>query len=247
MVEFEPVTVQQAQFLVGIPAEEINRAIDRGLVEKHVVLVTEPAPAKRVKVRRTPRGRRSRSASSSKTYGLVLPKTVTRKVRTLGRSELLYFALGREVHESFTPEARKKLYEAIKALPEGANKVSIGPVDIALKPAIARVNARVRALRDARTGIVEPARKEPVFKGTEIPVHLIAALAEGQGVDETLADYPSLTRKQVLRAVDYARAYPKKGRPYPGRSLKRSLSALAQAGVFDTSADAEPLGPDHFK
>ncbi len=97
------------------------------------------------------------------------------------------------------------------------------------------------------TGINALAGGEPVFRGTDIGVYQIAALADGQGVDETLDDYPSLKRKQVLRALNYARAYPKKGRPYPTRSFKRAVSQMAESGVFTVDEDAPPLLPDDFR
>jgi len=106
---------------------------------------------------------------------------------------------------------------------------------------------RYRALRDIRTGIVEQPGGEPMFKSVAVPVYLIAALAEGQGVASTLADYPNLKRKQVERALDYARAYPKKGRPYPVRSLKSAVAELAAAGVFAPLEDPPEIGPDDFR
>ena len=41
-----------------------------------------------------------------------------------------------------------------------------------------------------------------------------------------IGDYPGLAREQVEAAAEYARAYPKRGRPYPRRSLKRMLAEL---------------------
>lgn len=79
-----------------------------------------------------------------------------------------------------------------------------------------------------------------MFKGTDISVYRIAALAEGQGIEETLEDYPSLNAKQVGRALEYARAYPKKGRPYPGQSFKRAAAALAASGAFSIDT-GEPV------
>jgi uncharacterized protein (DUF433 family) len=244
MAEIEPVTLQEAQFLVGRPVDEINKAIERGEVEKRVVLVVEPAKTPRKKVRRGPRSGRTRTKT---VHGYVMPKTVTQKVRKLGENDLVYLALGRDVQENFTPSARKLLYQAIKTRPTGADKVSIGPVDVALKPAIIQLMKRYRALQDIRTGILERPGAEPVFKSAAIPVYLIAALVEGQGIEATLADYPSLKRKQVERARDYARAYPKKGRPYPARSLKSAVAELAAAGVFAPLEDPPQIGPDDFR
>jgi uncharacterized protein (DUF433 family) len=42
-------------------------------------------------------------------------------------------------------------------------------------------------------------------KGTRIPVHqIVRMLANGDGIDDMLADYPSLTREDILAALDYA-------------------------------------------
>jgi uncharacterized protein (DUF433 family) len=68
--------------------------------------------------------------------------------------------------------------------------------------------------------------EEPVIPGTTVPVYLIAGLTEGQTVAEILEDYPSLTRDQVTLAVEYAKAFPKKGRPYPTRSFTRMIADL---------------------
>jgi uncharacterized protein (DUF433 family) len=48
---------------------------------------------------------------------------------------------------------------------------------------------------------------KPVIKGTHITVELILTrLGEGRSVDDILAEYPHLTRKQVTAAIEYARA-----------------------------------------
>lgn len=244
MTAIEPVTVQEAQFLVDRPIEEINKAIERGEVKTMLELVTSPAKVKRKAVRRGPRGRRARATT---VHGYAPPKTVTHKVRKLGPEGLVYLALGRDVQESLTPLGRRRLFDAISTSPSGTDKVSIGLVHVQLKDARAKLLKRYRALRDVRTGIEERGSAEPVFRGTDIKVYQIAALVEGQGVDDTLDDYPSLKRKQALRALDYARAYPKKGRPYPARSLKRAVGDLAAASVFALGDDAPRLGLDDFR
>ncbi|WP_245502735.1 DUF433 domain-containing protein, partial [Mesorhizobium sp. M1A.F.Ca.IN.020.06.1.1] len=80
-------------------------------------------------------------------------------------------------------------------------------------------------------------RPDPLIKGTSIPVHMVAALARAQSVDEIIEDFPSLGREQVEAAIDYAKAYPKRGRPYPARSLKRALADLADLGAFDENVE----------
>jgi uncharacterized protein (DUF433 family) len=42
-------------------------------------------------------------------------------------------------------------------------------------------------------------------KGTRIPVHqIVRMLANGDAVDDLLAEYPSLTREDIMACLDYA-------------------------------------------
>ena len=53
----------------------------------------------------------------------------------------------------------------------------------------------------------------PVFRGTRVPVYLIADMIEqGTPIDEILDGYPSLTREMVEYAEIYATAHPPPGR-----------------------------------
>ena len=54
----------------------------------------------------------------------------------------------------------------------------------------------------------------PVFRGTRVPVYLIADMIEqGTPIDEILDGYPSLTREMVEYAGIYATTHPRRGRP----------------------------------
>lgn len=56
----------------------------------------------------------------------------------------------------------------------------------------------------------------PVVRGTRIPVHTLAALADqGAPGEELLEDYPSLTPGSLSAALEYARAYPRRNQPAP--------------------------------
>jgi uncharacterized protein (DUF433 family) len=53
-----------------------------------------------------------------------------------------------------------------------------------------------------------------VFRGTRVPVHLIAAMLEqGSTEADILKAYPRLTAEMVRLAPVYAQAYPMRGRP----------------------------------
>ena len=64
----------------------------------------------------------------------------------------------------------------------------------------------------------------PVFRGTRVPVYLIADMIEqGTPIDEILDGYPSPTREMVGYAESYATAHPPPGRsavqPWSGTKL----------------------------
>lgn len=235
MTQVESVTLQEARFVVDRSIVDINKAIEHGEVEPTVISVAA-SPKKLVRADKTGSGG-LRRRGRSQVAGFELPKM--QKVRTLGEGELVYLALGREVQESLTPATRRKLAKAIVAAPEKAAKVNVGPIQVQLKEARAKVVKRYRALKDIRTGILERPGEEPVFKGTEIEVYRVAAVAQGQGIDKAIADYPSLKPKQVQRALDYSQAYPKRGRPYPTRGFKDALGELAESGLFDLPVHGE--------
>jgi len=57
-------------------------------------------------------------------------------------------------------------------------------------------------------------RGTPVFKGTRIPVDLVAdMLAQGATAEEIFEGYPTLNKQKIAIAPRYIRAYPRRGRP----------------------------------
>lgn len=57
-------------------------------------------------------------------------------------------------------------------------------------------------------------RGTPVYRGTRIPVDLVAdMLAQGATVEEILEGYPALDREKVELAPLYMGAFPRRGRP----------------------------------
>ncbi len=197
-------TVGEASYVVERPATAINRAVDRGLIDAE---------------------RESRSGEPNRARGLL---------RKLGPAELRYLLIEGDLEDDLTPTARRRVYEALRELPDGEHRVRVGSrLALELGDVDARIAARLTRLEAAKAH-VEEGGTEPVLQGTDgVPVYLIAALAVGQGVDATLEDYPNLSRAQVEASVEYARAYPKSGRPYPARSFKRMLGDLADLGAFD--------------
>jgi uncharacterized protein (DUF433 family) len=67
-------------------------------------------------------------------------------------------------------------------------------------------------------------RGTPVFKGTRIPVDLVAdMLAQGATAEEILEGYPTLNKEKIAIAPLYMRAFPRRGRP--GRRLWKGKKA----------------------
>ena len=52
-----------------------------------------------------------------------------------------------------------------------------------------------------------------------------------------------MSREQVEAAAEFAKVYPKPGRPLPPRSFKRMLSDMAELGVWDIESDDEIIAP----
>jgi hypothetical protein len=149
------------------------------------------------------------------------------RLRKVGPAELRFLAISGEVERKLTPAGRREVYEAMRRL-----------VDVDR-----RIAGRLKRLEEVKTLIGERPNAEPVLRGTDVPVYEIAALTRGQTVAEIVEDYPGLTPAQVDAAAEYAKVYPKAGRPLPGRSLKRMLSDMASSGVWDVEGDGEPIEP----
>lgn len=165
------------------------------------------------------------------------------RLRKIGSAELRYLAIASQVEKDLTPAARKKVYEAVRRLPVGTNRLDLGVMELKLADVDRRISERLDRLRQVKSLVDEHGGGEPVLRGTAIPVNALAGLAKGQTVAEIVEDYPSLTPAQIDAAVEYAQIYPRTGRPLPLRSLKRMLAEAAAAGLWDAGDGAEPVEP----
>ncbi len=164
------------------------------------------------------------------------------QVRTVGGAELRFLAIAAEVGKDLTPAACRKIYEAIQRARPGAHRLELGPMAFKLTDVDRRITERLARLKQVKA-LVDEHASESVLRGTDVPVHVVAALARGQGTAEIVEDYPILTAEQAEAAIDYAKVYPRTGRPLPARSLKRMLGDLAVAGVWELENDAAPVEP----
>ena len=166
-------------------------------------------------------------------------------LRTLGPAELRFLKLTGNLDKDLTPAGRRRLYEALRRLPATTHRLALGPLELDLEGIDREIQERLRRLEEVRATVgPDEGGGDPVVRGAGVSVYVVAGLARGQTVEEILEDYPALTRGQVQAAVEYAKAYPKPGRPYPARSFKRMLGDLARAGVWDVESDPdEPVTP----
>jgi uncharacterized protein (DUF433 family) len=103
---------------------------------------------------------------------------------------------------------------------------------VEFKTARRKVEAQLKQLAHIEKMVVsdpEIMRGTPVFKGTRIPVDLVAdMLSQGATADEILKGYPTLSREKIDIAPLYMRAFPRRGRPsrrsWPGRKGRRNKS-----------------------
>ena len=88
---------------------------------------------------------------------------------------------------------------------------------IQVKEAREELDERLERLARVESLVVEDPeimRGTPIFRGTRIPVDLVAdMLSQGASVEEILDGYPSLDREKVELAPLYVQAFPHRGRP----------------------------------
>lgn len=139
--------------------------------------------------------------------------------RFLSEEQVIYLRLEAEGVRLLPLETRRNLAKAIEASPKAdVVTVSEGPaLTVRVRSARQAVAQDLLRLRKAEKMIEsnpEIMRGGPVYKGTRIPVDLIAAmLQQGATVEDILSGYPALNSEKVALAPLYMRAFPRRGRP----------------------------------
>jgi uncharacterized protein (DUF433 family) len=112
----------------------------------------------------------------------------------------------------------------------------MGLLTIDLRERRRELAASLRRLRRANALVVsdpDVLGGTPVFRGTRVPVHLIAGMIEQATTEaDVLSGYPWVTREMMAAAPIDAAAYPLRGRPQrqrwhvaaPAREMRRALS-----------------------
>lgn len=180
-------TVNEAAFLSGVSRHAVNQAIDRGEIRT--------------------RGREN-----------VLRIETDASGRRVGIAELLYL----HVQNFLSTKGRKIVYKKLMRLTVDLDseppviELDDG-VRLDITGSVAEIRARLDALARIKSLVEENPEirgGEPVFRGTRIPVEMIASFVQ-QGVpaEEILEDYPALTEESLGAATRYVELYPRRGRP----------------------------------
>jgi uncharacterized protein (DUF433 family) len=131
------------------------------------------------------------------------------------------------------------VFDALAEAPRNAVSLEGGPIKIDLRDPRRAIAASLRDLRRARRLVVSDPGilgGDPVFRGTRVPVHLVAELlAQGSKPAELIEGYPRLTAEMIRLEPVYAAAYPLRGRPrkqpwrdqQPVRRRRRQLDTIA--------------------
>ena len=159
--------------------------------------------------------------------------------RLLDARALVSLAVERRLADRIAPELRRKVFDALADSPRNVVSLEGGLVKIDLREPRRELATSLRELRRARRLVVsdpEIMGGDPVFRGTRVPVHLIAELvAQGSTQAELIEGYPRLTAEMIRLAPVYAAAYPLRGRPRkqpwrdhnPVRQARRKLDTVA--------------------
>lgn len=142
-------------------------------------------------------------------------------MRALTVDDLLRLKLWYEVGDILSQERRERLFDAIRTRPTAKRVKADNLLIIDVAEARKEIAAGTRDLDAAEAMVVRDKAVmggEPVFKGTRIPVRLIATmLADDVDEAEILDGYPKLDRRMLALAKIWVAAHPRRGRP---KSLK---------------------------
>ncbi len=157
------------------------------------------------------------NAIDKKTIRAVAGRREGHATRLLDLRALMSLTLERRLTDRFAPELRREVFEALAAAQRNRVSLEGGFLIIDLREPRRELATSLRELRRARNLVVsdpEIMGGSPVFRGTRIPVHLIATLlGQGSNAADLMEGYPRLTVEMVRFAPLYAAAYPLRGRP----------------------------------
>jgi uncharacterized protein (DUF433 family) len=139
--------------------------------------------------------------------------------RLLTKEQLIYLQLEAEGLRLLPVGTRREIADSIQRSPR-TDVLAVGNgtvLFVEFKSARRKVEGQLKQLAIIEDMVIsdpEIMRGTPVFKGTRIPVDLVAdMLGQGAAVEEILVGYPTLNREKIDIAPIYMRAFPRRGRP----------------------------------
>jgi len=139
--------------------------------------------------------------------------------RLLSKEQLIYLQLEAEGLRLLPVGTRREIAELIQRSPKAEKLPVANGTALLIEIGTARrsVESQLKRLAQIEEMVVsdpEIMRGTPVFKGTRIPVDLVAdMLAQGATEQEILEGYPTLSKEKIAIAPLYVRAFPRRGRP----------------------------------
>lgn len=175
---------------------------------------------------------------------LIKPRTARRARglrRLLSKDQIVYLQLEAEGLRLLPLSARREVADQVQRSPviDIMHVGGKGVVLVEIKSARQKVDEELDRLTRAEGMVIsdpEVLSGTPVYRGTRIPVQLVAdVLAQGAGVGEILDGYPALNRELVELSTVYVQAFPRRGRPvrkpWAGLKPKRVSKRRARANV----------------
>lgn len=136
--------------------------------------------------------------------------------RVLDEAALVYLALEKDLARDTTRAFRRRVFAEISSAPR-RNLIAVGALQLDLRGARRAIRERIGELRRAnRLVVIDPGIMggQPVFRGTRVPVHVIAdQIAWGETREQLRRSYPRVTDEMIRIAPIYAEAHPARGRP----------------------------------
>ena len=139
--------------------------------------------------------------------------------RLLTKDQLIYLQLEAEGLRLLPVGTRREIAESIQRSPKTEKLPVANGTALVIEIGTARraVESQLKQLERMEQMVAsdpEIMRGTPVYKGTRIPVDLVAdMLAQGATPEEILEGYPTLNKEKIAIAPFYMRAFPRRGRP----------------------------------
>lgn len=139
--------------------------------------------------------------------------------RLLTKEQLIYLQLEAEGLRLLPVGTRREIAESIQRSPQTEKLPVANGTALLIELGTARraVESQLKQFARMEEMVVRDRaimRGTPVFRGTRIPVDLVAdMLAQGATAEEILGGYPTLNKDKIAIAPLYMRAFPRRGRP----------------------------------